>query len=265
MSGKRQFDGGTGIGARLDELAVAVGFMSRLPVPFRDVPLSRAAWGFPLAGTLIGLISGLVLLSADALGLPSLASAVLALAAGALVTGALHEDGLADCADGFWGGTTPERRLEIMRDSRSGAFGVLALVLVCLFKAAILSDILTRFGAPAACAALMAVHTAARGWLPAVMHFIPAAGKTGLAAMAGRPEAAVALAAVLLGLGGGAAVLSFTPPQAILALILASGLAVTAVAALARRKLGGINGDSLGGMEQMAEAAGLAALAAVGL
>lgn len=264
MSGKRQIDGWTGIGARFEELAVAVGFMSRLPVPFRDVPIARAAWAFPAAGALIGLISGAALLISDAAGLPALAGAVIALAVGALVTGALHEDGLADCADGFWGGTTPERRLEIMRDSRSGAFGVLALVLVSALKAALLADFVAGFGAVAGLMALIAVHALARTWLPAVMHLMPAAGKTGLAVMAGRPERGVALAAIALGMTLAFAATWAGPIETFLGVACATAGAVAAVTLLARRKLNGINGDSLGGMEQMAEVAALAALVMIG-
>lgn len=264
MSGKREFDEIKGIGARLDELAVAIGFMSRLPVPFRDVPIARAAWGFPAAGALIGLISGGVLWGADAAGLPALAAAVLALAAGALATGALHEDGLADCADGFWGGTTPERRLEIMRDSRSGAFGVLALILVSAFKAALIADMTVNYGGAITLVTLVAVHALARAWLPTVMHLVPTAGKTGLAAMAGQPTISVAIAAIVLGVAIAGTALWGGSLQALIGVTVASAVAVAAVAALAHRKLKGINGDSLGGMEQMAEVAGLTALVMIG-
>ena len=172
---------------RLDQLWVAIGFMTRLPVPYREAPLAQSVWAFPLAGAVVGALSGLVLWGALTLGLTPLVAAFLALAASALVTGALHEDGLADCADGFWGGYTPERRLEIMRDSRSGAYGVLALIMGTGIKAALIAELATYWGGGSGMM-LVAVHALARSGLPLAMMRFPRASKTGLAAMVGAPS-----------------------------------------------------------------------------
>ncbi len=110
------------------DLRTATAFMTRLPVGAPEGgDLAAACWAFPVAGLLIGAIAGGLLAAAWTFGAPPLVAALLALAAMAALTGALHEDGLADTADGLGGGS-PERKLEIMRDSRVGAFGVLALV-----------------------------------------------------------------------------------------------------------------------------------------
>src|ERR1700759_1370209 len=112
-------------------------------------------------------LGGIAYAIASALALPALAAALIAIAATALVTGALHEDGLADTADGFGGGATREMKLEIMRDSRIGTFGVLALIFSVGLRAIAIADTGTRWHV---FAALIAAHTLSRGVLPAAMH-----------------------------------------------------------------------------------------------
>ena len=123
------------------EFLIALRFLTRLPVPFvrtLDPPaLSQAMRMFPLAGALVGLMTGAALVLANLALLPQFFAAAAAMAVGALVTGALHEDGLSDVADGFGGGSSREQRLDIMRDSRIGAYGALALGLVILARAAL--------------------------------------------------------------------------------------------------------------------------------
>ena len=121
----------------LDDLRTAVVFLTRLPIPHSEGAspehLVRAYRMFPLVGAGIGAAVGLFCLALRAVGLPDLAAAALALGASALLTGALHEDGLADVADGFGGGRDAAAKLEIMRDSRLGTYG--ALVLMVSFAA----------------------------------------------------------------------------------------------------------------------------------
>lgn len=257
MSGKHENDAGSGVLApltrRLDEALVALAFMTRLPVPYRDGSVARAGWAFPLAGAVVGWISGAVLWLSLAAGLPPAIAAILAVAASAMVTGALHEDGLADCCDGFWGGATPERRLEIMRDSRSGAFGVLGLILATALKVLAIAILAEFWGAQPVWMMLIAIHACARAPLPGAMTVLTPAGKTGLAAMVGRPVGFVSVLAILLAAGLAGAALNVTPLWMPAGLILVSVVAAVAVGLLARVKLRGINGDSLGGMEQIAE------------
>lgn len=249
--------------ARWDEVTVAITFLTRLPLPYREASLAHSAWAYPLAGVLVGGMAGVVLWIALMLDLPPLAAAFLALGMAAMLTGALHEDGLADCADGFWGGATPERRLEIMRDSRSGAYGVLALIVTIGLKAALIAGLAEHWGAQPVWMMLIATHVCARSALPLAMTALAPAGKSGLAAMAGRPNLFTALLALLLALALSGIVLNVTPiwmPLALIAATLATGLCI---GALAKAKLGGLNGDCLGGMEQISEIACLLVLAAV--
>ncbi|MEM6390903.1 MAG: adenosylcobinamide-GDP ribazoletransferase, partial [Pseudomonadota bacterium] len=118
-----------------DDLALAAMLLTRLPVPINVSDPGRSAascWAWPLIGAALGAATMGLAALAMAAGLSAGFAAALAMAGFALMTGALHEDGLADTADGLWGGRTPERRLEIMRDSRIGAYGVVALILVGL-------------------------------------------------------------------------------------------------------------------------------------
>ena len=195
------------------DLAIGLIFFTRLPLPYRGRieagDLARAVWATPLVGALVGGIGALAYWLATWLGLPPAVAAGLALAALLLATGCFHEDGLADVADGFGGGWTRERKLEIMRDSRLGTYGTATLVVVLLLRFGALASL----GDPAAVAlALVAAGAAARAPVGLFMRLLPAARTEGLSAYAGRPPgAAVAvglalgLAALLLclGLGGG--------------------------------------------------------------
>ncbi|MEM6375220.1 MAG: adenosylcobinamide-GDP ribazoletransferase, partial [Pseudomonadota bacterium] len=121
---------------RLHDLGRAVALLTRCPVPDfllapgGDRAGAHAAWAYPIAGLIPGALAALFGSLAMFFGLGPAIAALSALGMAAFVTGALHEDGLADCADGFWGGWTPERRLEIMRDSRIGTYGVLTLIVI---------------------------------------------------------------------------------------------------------------------------------------
>ncbi len=218
-------------------------------------PLADAARAFPLVGLLVGLIAGAALWAGVSLGLPPLLSALLALAVAAFITGALHEDGLADTMDGLGGGGTRDDKLAIMRDSRIGAFGTLALVFSVAIRAAALSGM--RDDA-AALVALIAAAVLSRAVLPALMAAFEPARNDGLAAHAGRPDTdgvataavlGVLLALLLAGFAAGAAA------------VLAAGGAAFLVARFAAARLGGITGDVLGAVQQAAEIAALLALA----
>jgi adenosylcobinamide-GDP ribazoletransferase len=195
----------------------------------------------------VGLAGALVYAFAHALNVPQLAAAVLAVAATVIVTGALHEDGLADVADGFGGGTTRERKLEIMRDSRIGTYGVCALILSFLLRVAILAS----FGnAGLVAGVLVTAHAAARAPIPAFMSLVPPARLDGMSADAGRsPQSSAAVAALLgflalvFGLGFGAGVIA--------AILLCAAFAF--MAWLCNRQIGGQTGDVLGALEQIGE------------
>lgn len=240
----------------ITDLRTALAFLTRLPAGATGTDLARACWAFPLAGLAVGAIAGGIYALALFLHLPPLAAALLALLAGALTTGALHEDGLADAADGL-GGNEPGQRLEIMRDSRIGTYGVLALIFGVGLRAAALGDIAA---AGPGFAAIAAAAMVSRGLLPAVMHATPLASRTGLAAAVGRPGLTVA--AIALGIAFFGAILLLGPALGAAALVLAAA-AVAAMAMLARRTVGGYNGDTLGAAQQGAEIAVLIAAAAI--
>ena len=211
-----------------------------------------------MVGVVVGFVCAVAFAVANALALPPLAAALVAVAAGALATGALHEDGLADTFDGLGGGVDRSQKLAIMRDSRSGAFGVLALVFSVALRAAAVSA-LASGGVLLVLAAFVAAHAVGRGGLAAVMAVSPTARLDGLAASAGRPSgegmaAALAIAAVIA-----LAALGF---RAGLGAMVLAAAAMTTITVVARRQVGGYTGDVLGAIEQGGEVAMLLAAAA---
>jgi adenosylcobinamide-GDP ribazoletransferase len=243
----------------LADLRTAVAFLTRLPMPHPQgaVPENfvRAHRAFPLVGAAIGGAVGLLCLALRAIGLPDLAAAALALGASALLTGALHEDGLADVADGFGGGRDVAAKLEIMRDSRLGTYGALILMVSFVAKVSALAALPDGY----AVQSLIAAHALARGVLPFMAMNLDYARKDGLAANAGRPVSATALTAgaiaVLIGL------LALPWRDALGAALMAAACAI-GMAWLAQRQIGGQTGDVLGGAEQLGETAILLLLAA---
>jgi adenosylcobinamide-GDP ribazoletransferase len=240
------------LAGRWDELRLATGFLTRLPAvaATAEIPagaLAQASWAFPLVGAAVGLLGAIAYSLAATLGLPPLAAALIAVAITIILTGALHEDGLADSADGLLGGSDRAERLAIMRDGRSGPYGVLALI----FSVGLRAAALAALGDPGRiAAALIAAHAAARGGLPLVLRALDPARTDGLGAAAGRPEAGIAWAAA--GLGALVAVIALGVTAGIAALVFA-GAAMALVAGLARRQIGGYTGDVLGAVEQAGE------------
>jgi len=242
-----------------DDLRTAVAFLTRLPMPHPSGPMpenfARAQRVFPLVGAAIGGAVGLAYLGMCMMGVPDLAAAALALGASAILTGALHEDGLADVADGFGGGRDSAAKLEIMRDSRLGTYGALILMVSFVTKL----SALTSLPEAMIVQSLIAAHALARGVLPAMSMSLAYARKDGLAANAGRPDLATAAIAGALALL--IAMLSLPVGHTLYAALAAVACA-TGMAWLARRQIGGQTGDVLGGAEQVAETAILVLLAA---
>ncbi|HUF55136.1 MAG TPA: adenosylcobinamide-GDP ribazoletransferase [Thermohalobaculum sp.] len=214
--------------------------------------LARATGWFPAVGLVVGAVAAAVWLLAAAV-LPAPAAAGLALAAGLMLTGGLHEDGLADTADGIGGGGTTARRLEIMADSRIGAHGALALILSLGLRWVALATLAPWAGA----LALVVAATLGRAAMVPVAAALPYARPKGLGRLAegaGGREVALALGlALTVALAGGWG--------GLLALV-AAALSAGALAAFLARRLGGYTGDTLGAVEQTAETAALLALAA---
>ncbi|WP_029004542.1 adenosylcobinamide-GDP ribazoletransferase [Azorhizobium doebereinerae] len=252
----------------VEDLGAALRFYSRLPVPapsgdteaFAPPRLSRIAYAVPLAGAVIGAAGAVILLLAAALGLPPLVSAALAVTAGVLLTGALHEDGLADTADGFGGGATRLRRLEIMRDSRIGSYGACALVLALLLRVALVQGLLAS-GPAVAALALVAGAGLSRAAGILLLEFLPPARADGASAAAGQPGPDAAGKAGLVGaLLAGLLLVPSAGVSAAGAGIAAVLLVLFVMTRLSRRLIGGQTGDVAGAVQQLAEIAFLLAV-----
>ena len=249
---------------------LALQFFTRIPVTGRlaqwvgysPAMLRASAAHFPAVGWVVGAIGALAMAGALLLW-PPVVAAVLCTVVTVLVTGAFHEDGLADVADGLGGASTRERALEIMKDSRIGAFGAIAVVLALGLKFALLAALAGQ-GAFVACAGLLAAHVLSRLAPLAVMRASPYVGGEGgkskpmADAVSGASVAVAVLwslpAALLLIVAGGMV-------NGVAALIAAALVALFMVRLL-RRRLGGFTGDGLGATQQLSELAIYLALAA---
>lgn len=235
----------------------ALTFLTRLPLipppPRPGLNTLALAW-YGVAGGIIGLCGGLAFAVARMLGLPEELAAAVALTGLVALTGGLHEDGLADTADGFGARGEPEDRLEVLRDSRIGTYGVLALVLVLLVRWQAMATLEGVWAVMAALITAGALSRAAMVLVAAAMHparpdgLGAALGPVGPLAVVMAPVTAFVIALVFSGWKAGAA-----------AMVVA--VAVAALARLARKLLGGFTGDVLGASQQVGEVAALLALA----
>ena len=228
-------------------LLAALQFLTRVPIRLQREPsLNKTVAWFPLAGAVIGAAVGGVAAGMWELT-PPLVTAAVAITVGLLITGAFHEDGLGDVADAFGGGWTVERRLEILKDSRHGTYGVAAMCASIVVRVMALGSLP---GPAAMFAGAIAAHTMGRVAAAGMAGTMRPATHSGLGADYGRgttPLRAAIGCAVGIGISA-AAVGWWVGPLAIAALA-----AAVATGALARRKIGGISGDVLGAAEQVAE------------
>ena len=253
----------------MSSFASAVSFLTRIPIRRTnaapgvtdprlgqgDFGLAGAVPWFPVVGGLVGLAVGAIY-AMSVWVLPPLVAAALAVGAGALITGAFHEDGLADMVDAFGGGWEPDDVLRILKDPRHGTFGVLALVIATIVRVSAIAT----FGAWAGIAALGAAHALSRGLAVGLMGVVAPAGEEGLGAAYVRSLSSrnvvigvatgIVIAAVLIGL--------WALPALVVAIF-----PVAVVGRLAITKVGGITGDVLGAAQQLAELAVLAVACAV--
>ncbi len=236
----------------IDDISLAIGLLTRVPMPHpvEAMPdgLARAQRAFPLVGALIGLAVGLVDRALLAVGVPALAAAALALGASAGLTGALHEDGLADVGDGFGGGPDRAAKLSIMRDSRLGTYGMIVLLVGFVARASALASLPVATILPA----LVVAHAFGRAAIPMLAANMPFARDDGLGKSAGQPDLASAITAIVVGVI--IALLCLTAAQALLAVVVAV-VGAAAVAGLAWRQIGGVTGDVFGAAEQVVETA----------
>lgn len=243
------------------DLMVATMFLTRLPIrstmAWQEGDLAASVPAFPIVGALLGLLGAGAYALASSFGLPPLIAATLAVALSILITGALHEDGLADIADGFGGGRIREEKLRIMRDSRLGSYGTLALVM----------GVVLRLGAIASLAqpsivavSLIAAGALSRAAMPIAMTMMQQARAAGLAASVGKPHPGRAAASALIAFLLTCLCLPLTQMVAVIA---ASLLGASILLILAKRQIGGITGDVLGALQQVVEIFALLILVAI--
>lgn len=236
---------------RIRAVPTAFTFLTRLPVRGGDDDIGRAVGWFPLVGIVIGAIVGGVHVALSSVTEPLVAASV-ALAVGALITGGFHEDGLGDMADGFGGGWTPEERLKIMKDSCLGTYGVLTIAATVMIRVAALSSLDGWRGI----VLISTAHLLSRNWALLALGFARQIRPVGLGATSGhssRTRTGLAAAAWF------AVALTAVGPQRF---VLIGGLGLVGAAAtlaLSYRKIDGVTGDVLGGLQQVTEAAGLVA------
>ena len=244
------------------DVLIAATLLTRLPVrlPSDQVAarMPSSFWAFPVVGVIVGLCAGVVFAGLSSLGVAIGAAAAAALAVQIWITGGLHEDGAADMADGFGGGRSGPQVLEIMRDSRIGAYGAMALVLLLLARWGMLTNVAPLEGV----AALVVAGAASRAAVVGLMWSLPPARSDGLSALVGRPNDQSALIALSIGLGLTLFLGVAIAGLGALAAILAGAFAVWAIGQMAARRIGGQTGDILGAAQQACEVMMLAALTA---
>lgn len=263
-------------------LQLATAFLTRLPVEKHDAPetspadadaefpgagdarptLAAAIWLFPLVGFGIGGVGAIVLGLLSWLNVPAPVAATLAVGAMIWLTGALHEDGLADLADGFGGGSDKDSKLRIMRDSRIGTYGVVAVVVVLIAKIAALTA-LAEWNIGAAAAAMIAGATWSRALFAPTMRWLDNAREDGLGAGAGTPAEGKSWLGLFLAAALSLLVLLTPAGFGVIVILAAGGLAAFLVGWIALKQIGGYTGDTLGAAQQAAEATVLIAASAI--
>lgn len=234
------------------DLPAALVLLTRLPVPALPnhafAHPARAVWAYPVVGLILGLIVWLISWICSAFGLPAPIAAGIVLGALILLTGAMHEDGLADTADGIWGGHDTARRLEIMKDSRTGAYGVLALIVAMGLRWLGLTEV--------SWTGLVTALVVSRALMPPLMLALPHARSTGLSHSVGAPSKGPVLIGLLIAATVAISLNSTAGALALVAAILVASL----IGLIAKAKIGGQTGDILGATQLCTEIAVLIVL-----
>jgi adenosylcobinamide-GDP ribazoletransferase len=239
----------------VNDFTQALAFLTRIPVADRSAgrpDFHDSAWTFPVVGVVVGLGGGMVYALAAGVGAPPLLAAALAVTATVLLTGAIHEDGLADTTDGFGGGNTATEKLEIMRDNRIGVYGATALVLSILLRVAAITAF-AKLGPFRVLLILVAAEAISRAGLVKMWTDLPAARPDGLSKDTGSPDSratmiALVVAAVIV-------VVTSIPAAgfwATLVALAATAAAVLVFTSICRNQIGGQTGDTLGALQQVA-------------
>ncbi len=235
-----------------DDVVSAFMLLTRLPVPNSLkpgalAPHARSLWAYPLVGLFVGWMGGFTYFIAILLGLGSWIAAILALVLATLATGALHEDGFADTVDAFGGGKDKEAKISILRDSRIGTYGGIALVLSFALRSSALVEITTVYRV---FISLIVAGLLSRWVIVLLLRFLPAAKDDGLGAIVGSPSDGRLMAASIIAIGGSFVLLDILGFTCAVAAALTAGIAI---GYQAHRQIGGYTGDVLGAGQQIAE------------
>jgi len=258
------------IAQALTETAQCLRFYTRLPVPalpWEDDPhalpdFSRMTRMLPVAGLIVGCVGATAFALPFLLGLGSFIAAAIAIAALALATGAFHEDGLADTFDAFGGGSTRERKLEIMKDSRIGTFGGAALMLGLILRIALVAALADALGPVATMAAIVAIAASSRTFALLPLTLLEPARLDGASAAVGRPSRTTFATACVIAVFVSLAIswpAGHSPLAIALSLVFAFG-ACAAITRWSQVSIGGQTGDVAGAAQQFAEIAALIGL-----
>ena len=243
------------------DILLSVSFLTRIPIS-KDLLFERnlmdAAWSFPLIGGLVGFLGGMVALLLSYFNISSIVISFITIGAIILLTGGLHEDGLADTADGFGSNKNPEDKINIMRDSQIGVYGTLALIIAISVKAVALSELINKDQFFACIIALIVSGSLSRSTIIGIAFFLEKASETGLASFAGKPRATGVgicfLISILL-------CIFLLPSTKVLAAILISIVTTVVIGFLSKKQINGYTGDILGTTQVLSETALLIYLA----
>ena len=245
---------------RLSDILIALSLLTRIPVNLDhqdvDERAKQATWAYPLVGALIGAFAAFIANIANFFGLPFSICAILSLITMAIITGGMHEDGLSDAADGLWGGKNKDSILTIMKDSRIGSFGAIALILVIIGRYASINDLIKI---EALFWPLVAAGAVSRVPMVGAMVFMQHARSDGLSVSVGKPPQFSLIVAAVIG------TLACLVSVGILGLlvVLCACLGAFPIFFMAYKKIGGQTGDILGASQQAAELMALASLAGI--
>lgn len=235
----------------LRQILLAVQFLTRLPVPGKlvtnEAELGRAAAFFPLVGIIVGGLTAVLYVLAVRV-VPVSVAVFIAITFAAFITSGFHEDGLADTFDGLGGGWTKDRALEIMRDSRIGTYGALALIFLVLGKYLTLSELRSEM----IWRWLIVAHTASRWTVLPLCLWLPYARPEGAGKLVAQQ---VPISALLIGSLFFLLTLLLFPRRTSLIVITVTILVTFLSGLYFKRRLGGITGDCLGAVNQMTELA----------
>ena len=235
------------------DLLLSLSFLTRIPV-FKDLTFERtlmdAAWSFPLIGALVGLIGGMFAFLLSYLNVSPVIISFITIGAIILVTGGLHEDGLADTADGFGSNKRPEDKIRVMRDSRIGVYGTLALMITILTKVSALSELIDNDHISTCVIALVVSGALSRSSMIGIAFFLENASETGLATLAGKPSPSSIGVCFFISI---LLCLFLLPLTKVLVAILLSSVTTVIIGFLSKKQINGYTGDILGTSQILSE------------